>query len=48
MEDWVMGLSHRPPREFKWTVIQRLEAGIPVAKVARALDAYASGDSPNF
>jgi transposase len=39
MEDWVMGLSHRRfTREFKLAAIRRLEEGISIAEVARALE----------
>jgi transposase len=39
MEDWVMGLSHRRfTKEFKLAAIRRLEEGISIAEVARALE----------
>jgi transposase len=39
MEDWVMGLSHRRfTREFKLAAVRRLEEGVSIAEVARALE----------
>jgi transposase-like protein len=39
MEEWNMGLSRRKfTREFKLDAIERLESGVSVAAVARALE----------
>jgi transposase len=39
MEVWAMGLSRRKfTREFKLEAVRRLEMGVPVAELARALE----------
>ena len=39
MEIWAMGLSRRSfTREFKLQAVRRLEMGVPVAELARALE----------